>query len=123
WREILFGRAGAAKEAKPAEPIAPSGGNGGGEVYAHVPEAELRSSQQHRWLFDDGVMHWNQHRRDEDFKPNFAGLNFVKEAAKTRLFGRPADLTGDERVVLTGVDWSYANLQGCTLAKADLRNA
>ena len=122
WREILFGRSGAAKAAKPAEPIAPSGGNGG-EVYAHVPEAELRSSQQHRWLFDDGVMHWNQHRREEDFKPNFAGLNFVKEAAKTRLFGRPADLVGDERVILTGVDWSYANLQGCTLAKADLRNA
>lgn len=122
WRKILFPSA-AAKDAEIA--AEPSGGNGGGAeaVFAHAPEKELRSSEQHKFLFDDGVLHWNQHRRDNKFKPNFSGLNFVKEAAKTRLFGRPADLVGDERVCLAGVDWAHAELQGCTLAKADLRGA
>jgi hypothetical protein len=123
WRKVLFG---GPREAAPppAEPMSPSGGNGGAEgVYAHPPETELRSSQQHKWLFDDGVAHWNQHRHQTAFKPNFAGVNFVKEAAKTRLFGRPADLVGDERVSLAGVDWSHADLQGCTLTKADMRGA
>src|SRR5262245_40464129 len=101
----------------------PAAGNGGEAVYAHAPEAEISSSKQHRWLFDQGVMHWNQHRHDEPFKPDFAGINFVKEAAKTRLWGRPVDIVGDERVVLTGIDLSHADLQGCTLTKADLRNA
>lgn len=122
WRKILFGR----DTAKAADIAAePSGGNGGGAeaVFAQAPEKELRSSEQHKFLFDDGVLHWNQHRRDNKFKPNFSGLNFVKEAAKTRLFGRPADLIGDERVCLAGVDWAHAELQGCTLAKADLRGA
>jgi hypothetical protein len=124
WRKILFGAPReAAKPQAQAEAAAPSGGNGAEAVYEHVPQAELRSSQQHAWLFDDGVVHWNQHRRDKEFRPNFAGLNFVKEAAKTRLFGRPVDLIGDERVMLAGVDWSNAELQGCTLTKADLRNA
>ena len=125
WRRILFG--GPAREA-PAQPAAegaaPSGGNGAAEaVYAHAPEVELRSSQQHKWLFDDGVAHWNQHRREKSFKPNFAGVNFTKEAGKTRLYGRPADLVGDERVCLSGIDWALAELQGCTLTKADLRGA
>lgn len=123
WREILFGT----KQPTPtpeAEAVSPSGGNGAGEdVYAHAPESELRSSEQHAFLFDDGVLHWNQHRHAKSFKPNFAGLNFVREAAKTRLFGRPADLAGDERVMLAGVDWSHADLQGCILTKADLRHA
>ena len=88
-----------------------------------MPESELRSSQQHKWLFDEGVMRWNQHRHEKDFKPNFAGLNFLKEAAKSRLWGRPADIIGEERVVLTGIDLSYADLQGCTLTKSDLRHA
>lgn len=105
--------------------MSPSGGNGGGveDVYARAPEKELRSSQQHSWLFDEGVEHWNQHRRATPFKANFAGLNFVKEAAKTRLYGRPADIIGEERVTLAGVDWELADLQGCTLTKADLRGA
>ena len=129
WRSVLFGwPARVTPEAKggpdvPAAESSPSAGNGGEAVHAHVPEAELRSSQQHKWLFDEGVLRWNRHRHDKEFKPNFAGLNFVKEAAKTRLWGRPIDLTGEERVVLTGVDLSYADLQGCTLTKADLRHA
>jgi uncharacterized protein YjbI with pentapeptide repeats len=124
WRQIFFGNGGAAKPvAQPSEPVSPSGGNGVEEIYAHAPETELRSSQQHKFLFDDGVPHWNRHRHAKPFKPNFAGLNFVKEAGKTRLFGRPVDLVGDERVMLAGIDLSYADLQGCTLTKADLRNA
>jgi uncharacterized protein YjbI with pentapeptide repeats len=124
WREILFGPSKRPEPPSEAEAVSPSAGNGGADaVYAHAPESELRSSQQHVFLFDDGVLHWNQHRHDKPFKPSFAGLNFVKEAAKTRLFGRPSDLAGDERVMLAGVDWSYADLQGCILTRADLRNA
>ncbi|MCE9523256.1 MAG: pentapeptide repeat-containing protein [Alphaproteobacteria bacterium] len=129
WRSVLFGWPARDKREAKDQPDAsqmensPSGGNGGEAVHAHVPETELRSSQQHKWLFEEGVLRWNQHRHDKEFKPNFAGLNFVKEAAKTRLWGCPIDLTGEERVVLTGIDLSYADLQGCILTKADLRNA
>lgn len=133
WRTVLFGwppRSNpAAKEAPAAEPPAddapsPTAGHAVEEnVYAKVPETELRAAQQHRWLFDDGVLHWNQHRREKNFVPKLAGMNFVKEAAKTRLWGRPADIVGDERVVLTGIDWTFADLQGATLARADLRHA
>ena len=123
WRSILFGWPARAKPAADGATDAPPAGDGGEAVHAHVPEAELRSSQQHKWLFDDGVMRWNRHRHEQEFKPNFAGLNFLKETAKTRLWGRPVDIVGEERVVLAGVDWSYADLQGCTLTRADLRNA
>jgi uncharacterized protein YjbI with pentapeptide repeats len=126
WRQRLFGGPSQDAAAQPqAEPMSPSGGNGGGaeDVYAHQPEKELRSSQQHSWLFNDGVAHWNQHRAATPFKANFAGLNFVKEASKTRLYGRPADIIGEERVTLAGIDWALADLQGCTLTKADLRGA
>lgn len=129
WREMLFGERRPAAAAQPhVEPVSPSGGNGGGaasaeEVYAHPPEKPVRSSQQHVWLFDEGVGHWNRRRHEEPFKANFAGLNFVKEAAKTRLFGRSADIIGEERVTLAGIDWHEADLQGCTLTKADLRGA
>jgi hypothetical protein len=129
WRTVLFGwppRAKPAPKDAPAaaDPAASTGGNVGEEtVYAKMPETELRASQQHRWLFDEGVLHWNQHRREKDFIPKFAGVNFIKESAKTRLWGRPADIIGDERVVLTGVDWAFADLQGATLSRADLRHA
>jgi uncharacterized protein YjbI with pentapeptide repeats len=126
WRSAIFGwPSRKSPEKKAVEPIDVSAGNGGEAeaVYAHAPETQLSSSKQHRWLFDQGVVHWNQHRRDEPFKPNFAGVNFVKEAAKSRLWGRPIDLAGEERVVLTRIDLSHADLQGCTLAKADLREA
>jgi uncharacterized protein YjbI with pentapeptide repeats len=125
WRSVLFGW----PSRKPPEKAAAGEGvpaaetDGGETVYAHAPDSELSSSKQHRWLFDQGVMHWNQHRHDEPFRPNFAGINFVKETAKTRLWGRPIDIIGDERVVLTGIDLSYADLQGCILTKADLRDA
>jgi hypothetical protein len=122
WRQILFGN-GTAKAPPAAEPASPSGGDGAGEVYAHAPTTQLRSSEQHKWLFDDGVVHWNQHRREKEFRPNFAGLNFVKETAKTRLYGRPVDIIGEERVMLAGIDLGNADMQGCTLTKADLRNA
>src|SRR5262249_9906403 len=127
WRHIFSWNATPAKPAneKPADEIQPSAGNGGSAeaIYAHAPETELSSSKQHRWLFDQGVVHWNQHRHKENFHPNFAGINFVKESAKTRLWGRPVDIVGDERVVLTGVDLSLADLQGCILTRADLRDA
>lgn len=128
WYEMLFGkrRAPEAAAQPQVEPVSPSGGNGGGsaeDIYAHPPEKPVRSSQQHVWLFDEGVEHWNQHRHAEPFKVSFAGLNFVKEAGKTRLYGRPADIIGEERVTLAGVDWREADLQGCTLSKADLRGA
>jgi uncharacterized protein YjbI with pentapeptide repeats len=130
WRTVLFGWPPRSKPTSSDAPAtdapaddAASPASGEENVYAKIPETELRASQQHRWLFDDGVLHWNQHRRDKNFTPKFAGLNFVKESAKTRLWGRPADIVGDERVVLTGIDWAFADLQGATLARADLRNA
>ena len=126
WTDTLFSWLPRAKPpSRPQEPAAPisPASSGAEDVYEKVPETELRSSQQHRWLFDDGVLHWNQHRREKNFKTDFAGLNFVKEAAKSRLWGRPVDIVGDERVVLTGVDWAHADLQGCILTRADLRNA
>lgn len=123
WRSFLFGWPARSKPAAHDAPDVPSAGNGGEAVHAHVPEGELRSSQQHKWLFDEGVLRWNQHREEKDFKPNFAGLNFLKEAGKTRLWGRPADTIGEERVVLTDINLNYADLQGCTLTRADLRHA
>lgn len=122
WRRILFGwpAAGAKPE---AEPVSPSGGNGAEEIFSHAPEKELRSSTQHKYLFDEGVLHWNQRKHHEKFKPNFAGVNFVKEAQKSRIFGRPADLVGEERVALAGVDFANADLQACSFVRADLRNA
>ncbi len=103
--------------------ISSASGAPGADLYAHAPDAGIGHSQQHRWLFDEGVLHWNQHRSESDFKPVFAGLNFVREAAKSRLWGRPADLAGDERIILSGVDWRFADLQGCILVRADLRHA
>ena len=126
WTDALFGwlpRAKPAGAQADAAQIDASGGNGADGVYERVPETELRSSQQHRWLFDEGVLHWNQHRREKNFITEFAGMNFVKEAAKSRLWGRPVDIVGEDRVVLTGVDWAHADLQGCTLTRADLRHA
>lgn len=107
----------------PPAPIDVTAGNGGPPLHAHVPEVQLRSSQQHRWLFDDGVERWNRHRGEKEFKPVFHGINFVRESAKTRLWGCPIDLSGEDRVVLTNVDFSHADLQGCVLARADLRGA
>ncbi|MEQ1752591.1 MAG: pentapeptide repeat-containing protein [Micropepsaceae bacterium] len=92
-------------------------------LYEHTPEGGLSRSRQHHWLFDEGVLHWNQRRLDSEFKPNFAGVNFIKEAAKTRLWGCPSDLAGDERVVLSGINLKFADVQGCNLARADLRHA
>jgi uncharacterized protein YjbI with pentapeptide repeats len=123
WRSFLFGWPARSKPAVDDAADSPSAGNGGEAVHVHVPEGELRSSQQHKWLFDEGVHRWNLHRKETEFKPNFAGLNFLKETAKTRLWGRPADIIGEERVVLTDIDLSYADLQGCTLTRADLRHA
>ncbi|MEQ1866546.1 MAG: pentapeptide repeat-containing protein [Alphaproteobacteria bacterium] len=129
WRTVLFGwppRDKPAPEQAPDEGAVatPSGGNGGEDsVYTHVPAGELRASQQHSWLFDDGVLHWNLHRQEKKFAAKLAGVNFLKEAAKTRLWGRPADIIGDERVVLTGIDLEFADLQGATLTRADLRSA
>lgn len=128
WRTILFGWPPRVKSAPKKEEQSalaePAVGDGGEDaVYARMPETEMRSSQQHRWLFDDGVLHWNQRKHDSDFLPNFAGINFVKEAARSRLWGRPADIIGDERVLLAGIDWAFADLQGATLTRADLRSA
>lgn len=106
-----------------ASSVSHAGGQTGEDLYVHAPEIGIGHSQQHRWLFDEGVLHWNQHRSENDFKPVFSGLNFVKEAAKSRLWGRPADLVGEERVILNGINWRFADLQGCILARADLRQA
>lgn len=92
-------------------------------LYEHSPEGTVGHSRQHHWLFDEGVLHWNQRRRDNNFKPEFPKADFPKEAAKSRLWGRPADLTGEERVVLTGIDLSFADMHGATLTHVDLRHA
>lgn len=92
-------------------------------LYVHTPEDVVGHAKQHQWLFDDGVLHWNQRRLETEFKPHFAGVNFVKEGAKSRLWGRPGDLVGDERAILYGIDLRFANLQGCIMNRVDLRNA
>ena len=92
-------------------------------LYEHAPENTISQGKQHHWLFDEGVLHWNQRRKETEFRPNFSGFNFVKQAQRSRLWGCPADLVGDERVVLSGIDLRFADLQGCTLTRADLRRA
>ena len=92
-------------------------------LYAHAPDKTISQGKQHQWLFDDGVLHWNQRRKETEFRPNFSGFNFVKQSPRSRLWGCPADLVGDERVILAGIDLRFADLQGCTLTRADLRRA
>jgi hypothetical protein len=92
-------------------------------LYAHAPDKTISQGKQHQWLFDDGVLHWNQRRKETEFRPNFSGFNFVKQSQRSRLWGCPADLVGDERVILAGIDLRFADLQGCTLTRADLRRA
>lgn len=92
-------------------------------LYAEAPETKVGQNRQHHWLFDEGVLHWNQHRRDNNFKPEFGKTDFVKEASTSRLWGCPADLIGSERVVLSGIDLRFANLKGANLSRADLRHA
>lgn len=149
WRSIFYGgptpRRGAVKPppaevaaaAPPPPPDAPpppftpeppithdvTAGNGGPPLHTHGPDREIRSSKQHRFLFDDGVEGWNRHRTENDFKPVFHGINFVREAARTRLWGSPIDLVGDERLMLTYVDFKFADLQGCVFTRADMRGA
>lgn len=92
-------------------------------MYEESTDASVGHAKQHQWLFEEGVLHWNQRRRDQKFKPYFAGVNFLRTAAKTRLWGCPADLAGSDRVVLSGIDLQFADMQGCTLTRADLRHA
>lgn len=92
-------------------------------LYAHAPDTTISQGKQHHWLFDEGVLHWNQRRKETEFRPDFSGFNFVKQSQRSRLWGCPADLVGDERVILAGIDLRFANLQGCTLTRADLRRA
>jgi uncharacterized protein YjbI with pentapeptide repeats len=92
-------------------------------LYEHAPDSTISQGKQHHWLFDEGVLHWNQRRKETEFRPNFSGFNFVKQSQRSRLWGCPADLVGDERVILAGMDLRFADLQGCTLTRADLRRA
>lgn len=92
-------------------------------LYEHAPDSTISQGKQHHWLFDEGVLHWNQRRKETEFRPNFSGFNFVKQSQRSRLWGCPADLVGDERVILAGIDLRFADLQGCTLTRADLRRA
>jgi hypothetical protein len=92
-------------------------------LYAHAPDSTISQGKQHQWLFDDGVLHWNQRRKETEFRPNFSGFNFVKQSQRSRLWGCPADLVGEERVILAGIDLRFADLQGSTLTRADLRRA
>jgi len=92
-------------------------------LYAEAPETTVGQRKQHHWLFDEGVLHWNQHRRDNNFKPDFGDTDFTKDGRKSRLWGCPPDLVGDERVVLSGIDLRFADLKGATLTGADLRHA
>ena len=88
-----------------------------------APDSTISQGKQHQWLFDEGVLHWNQRRKETEFRPNFSGFNFVKQSQRSRLWGCPGDLVGDERVILAGIDLRFADLQGCTLTRADLRRA
>lgn len=92
-------------------------------LYEHAPDNTISQGKQHHWLFDEGVLHWNQRRKETEFRPNFSGFNFVKQSQRSRLWGCSSDLVGEERVILAGIDLRFADLQGCTLTRADLRRA
>jgi uncharacterized protein YjbI with pentapeptide repeats len=89
-------------------------------LYAHAPDNTISQGKQHQWLFDDGVLHWNQRRKETEFCPDFSGFNFVKQSQRSRLWGCPADLVGEERVILAGIDLRRAHLQGANLRNANL---
>jgi len=91
------------------------------KLYEHAPEKGVSRGLQHHWLIDEGVLHWNQRRREEDFRPDFAGYDFVAQGRQTRLWGQPADLDGDARLILAGVDFRFAKLSKAVFAGADLR--
>ena len=93
------------------------------KLYEHAPEKGVSRGLQHHWLIDEGVLHWNQRRREEDFRPDFAGYDFVAQGQQTRLWGQPADLDGGARLILSGVDLRFAKLAKAVLAGADLRRA
>jgi len=93
------------------------------KLYAHAPDKGVSRGLQHHWLVDEGVLHWNQRRREEDFRPDFAGYDFVAQGKQTRLWGQPADLDGGARLILAGVDFRFARLAKAVLAGADLRRA
>ena len=93
------------------------------KLYEHAPEKGVSRGLQHHWLIDEGVLHWNQRRKDEAFRPDFAGYDFVAQGKQTRLWGQPADLDGGPRLILSGVDLSFARLSKAVLAGADLRRA
>jgi uncharacterized protein YjbI with pentapeptide repeats len=86
-------------------------------------EASVPRGQQHHWLIDEGVAHWNRQRQAQAFRPDFAGYDFCAQARDTRLWGQPADLDGGLRVILAGVDFTGAKLTKAVLAGADLRRA
>lgn len=92
-------------------------------LYAHAPETGVSRGLQHHWLIDEGVLHWNQRRKEQDFRPDFAGYDFVAQGRETRLWGQPADLGGGARLILAGVDFRFAKLSKAVLAGADLRRA
>ena len=93
------------------------------KLYAHAPDKGVARGLQHHWLMDEGVLHWNQRRREEDFRPDFAGYDFIAQGKQTRLWGQPADLDGGARLILSGVDLRFAKLAKAVLAGADLRRA
>jgi hypothetical protein len=124
------------RRARPQDgaPVAAPDGSGDGmtdagaassedKLYAHAPEAGISRGLQHHWLIDEGVLHWNQRRKEQAFRPDFAGYDFIAQGKETRLWGQPADLDGNPRLVLSGVDLSFAKLSKAVLAGADLRRA
>ena len=97
---------------------------------AAAEDEETRTRRQHMGLLiHDGVPAWNEKicRSGKDEEPSFWGLlfdvDFVAEAQApgARIWGKPVDLAGPDRVVLAGAFLKNADLSGSKLGGADMR--
>ena len=95
-------------------------------------DEETRTRRAHiGLLIHDGVPAWNEKicKSGKEVEPSFWGLlfdvDFVAEAQApgARIWGKPVDLAGPDRVVLAGAFLKHADLSASTLTGADMRGA
>lgn len=95
-----------------------------GEVCAlNMWVGEIDQGRQLNLLFNCGVPAWNSRRSTGDkFWPDLSGVDLHDRARNGRamVWGKPADLSGKERVVLAGINFSSANLEDVTFVAGDV---
>lgn len=110
---------------KPEEALA-----GAQQDAVDAEDEETRTRRQHMGLLiHDGVPAWNKEicKSGKDEEPSFWGLlfdvDFVAEAQSpgARIWGKPVDLAGPDRVVLAGAFLKNADLSGSTISGGDMR--